>query len=53
MLTDDEASGQVRVFAADGKETAHKIARADVAAFMVEQLGSDAHVGQAVTTATS
>lgn len=53
MLTDDAATGRVRVFTPDSGETAHKIARADVAAFMVEQLGSDAHLGQAVTIATS
>ncbi len=53
VLTDGEATGQVRVFPPDGKQTVHKIARADVAAFMVAQLGSDAYAGQAVTIATS
>lgn len=53
VLTDDEATGQVRVFATDGGETAHKIARADVAAFMIEQLASDAYLRQAITIATS
>ena len=51
MLTDDAATGNVKVF--QGHDTAHKIARADVAQFCVDQLTSDAHVGGAVTIANS
>ena len=52
-LTDDEATGDVRVFADDEDGKAHKIARADVAAFMLEQLESDSHLRQRATIATS
>ena len=51
MLTDGAATGNVRVF--HGHDTAHKIARADVAQFCVDQLTSDEHVGSAVTIASS
>ncbi len=52
-LTDDEATGDVRVFADDEDGKAHKIARADVAALMLEQLESDSHLRQRATIATS
>ena len=52
-LTDGEASGAVRTYEPGGGETAHTIARADVAAFMIGQLSSDAHLRQAVNIATS
>jgi uncharacterized protein YbjT (DUF2867 family) len=51
MLTDEAATGKVKVF--QGHETAHKITRADVAQFCVDQLTSDEHVGGAVTIANS
>ncbi len=51
MLTDDAATGHVKVF--QGHDTAHKITRADVAQFCVDQLTSDEHVGNAVTIANS
>ena len=51
MLTDDAATGNVNVF--QGHQVAHKIARADVAQFCVDQLTSDEHVGSAVTIANS
>jgi len=51
MLTDDAATGKVKVF--QGHDTAHKITRADVAQFCVDQLTSDQHVGCAVTIANS
>jgi len=51
MLTDDAATGNVKVF--QGHDTAHKITRADVAQFCVDQLTSDEHVGRAVTIANS
>jgi putative NADH-flavin reductase len=51
ILTDQPATGSVRTF--DGDHTAHKITRADVAAFLVEQLTSDAHLNRAVTIANT
>ena len=51
MLTDDAATGSVKVF--QGRNTAHKITRADVAQFCVDQLANDEHVGSAVTIANS
>jgi uncharacterized protein YbjT (DUF2867 family) len=51
MLTDDAATGTVKVF--QGHDTAHKITRADVAHFCVQQRTSDEHVGGAVTIANS
>ena len=51
MLTDHAATGTVKVF--QGHDTAHKITRADVAQFCVDQLTSDEHVGAAVTIANS
>lgn len=51
MLVDDAATGNVKVFR--GHDTAHKITRADVAQFCVDQLTSDEHVGGAVTIANS
>ncbi len=51
MLTDDAATGSVKVF--EAHETAHKITRTDVAQFCVDQLTNDTHVGRAVTIANS
>ena len=53
ILTDDPAKGDVRVYAEGTDEKAHKITRADVAAFLVEQLASDAYVHQAIAIANS
>ena len=52
-LTNGEATGNVRTYEPGGDETAHKIARADVAAFMLEQLTGDGHLRHAVNIATS
>ena len=52
ILTDNEATGKVRVFG-DDDDKAHKITRADLAAFMVAQLSSDQYLHQAVTIANS
>jgi len=49
VLTDRPATGSVRVVV--GREQARKITRADVAQFIVDQLQSDAYLGQAVTIA--
>jgi uncharacterized protein YbjT (DUF2867 family) len=51
MLIDHAATGNVRVF--QGHDTAHRVTRADVAQFCVDQLTSDEHVGGAVTIANS
>jgi len=51
ILSDDPATGNVRVFSAETDEKAHKITRADVAAFMLAQLSSDQYLHQAVTIA--
>ena len=53
MLTDGEKTGVTRVLSTEGGEKAHKIARADLAAFMVQQLESSRYVCQAVTVTTT
>ncbi len=53
FLSDDTATGNVRVFSAESGEKAHKITRADLAAFMIAQLSSDEHLHQAVAIANS
>ena len=47
FLSDSDATGKVRVV--PESETAHKITRADLAQFLVEQLESDTYLRQAVT----
>ena len=51
VLNDHPATGNVRVV--EGHDKAHKITRADVARFVVDQLTSDAYLGKAVTIANS
>ena len=53
ILTDDPATGNVRVIPEGTEEKAHKITRADVAAFMVEQLSSGTYVHQSVILVNS
>lgn len=53
VLTDDEPIGAVRVVEPISGEKARKISRADLASFIVAQLTDAAHVGRAVTVATS
>lgn len=53
VLTDDPATGNVRVFDAKTGEKAHKITRADLASFMIAQLSNDEHLHQTVTIANS
>ena len=53
VLTDDPATGNVRVFDTETGEKAHKITRADLAAFMLAQLSSDQYLHRAVTIANS
>ena len=51
FLSDDPATGDVHVFSAESGETAHKLTRDDLAAFMVAQLSSDEHLHKAVAIA--
>ena len=51
MLTDDAATGSVKVVR-EG-EKGHKITRADLAQFLVDQLSTDQHLGQAVVVVNS
>jgi uncharacterized protein YbjT (DUF2867 family) len=51
VLTDDAATGAVKVFGE--QEIAHKITRGDLAQFLVDQLATDAYLGQAVVIANS
>ena len=53
MLTDGEKTGVARVLSTEGGEKAHKIGRADLAAFMVQQLESGRYLRQAVTVTTT
>ncbi len=53
FLNDDPGTGHVHVFSAESGETAHKLSRADLAAFMVAQLSSEAYVQKAVAIANS
>jgi putative NADH-flavin reductase len=51
LLTEDLATGSVIVVTGENK--GHKITRADLAHFLVEQLTSDQYLGQAVVVANS
>jgi len=53
MLTDGEKTGVARVLSTEGGEKAHKIGRADLAAFMMQQLESGRYLRQAVTVTTT
>lgn len=53
VLTDDPVTGDVRVFNSATGEKAHKIARADLAAWLVAQLDNSDYVHRTVTLATS
>lgn len=53
ILNDDPATGQVSTYDPDSGTKAHKITRADLAAFLVGQLTSAEHLGRAVTVANS
>lgn len=53
ILNDDRATGNVRVFDPATGEKAHKIARADLAAWLVAQLDNSDYVHRAVTVATT
>lgn len=51
LLSDDSPTGSVQVVS--GETKAHKITRADLAQWLVDQLTTDAYVGQAVVIANS
>jgi len=53
ILNDEIATGNVRVFDAEGSEKAHKITRADLASFIIAQLSGSEYLHQAVTVANS
>ena len=51
LLSDDPATGNIQIITGDHK--GHKITRADVAQFLVDQLSSKQYVNQAVVIANS
>ena len=53
ILTDSVATGQVRVFQEGTVEKAHKIAREDVAAFLIDQLVSSTYLHNTLTIANT
>lgn len=53
ILTDDSATGNVRVFDAKTGGKAHKITRADLASFMLARISGSEYLYQAVTIANS
>lgn len=53
ILVDDPATGDVQVFDPATGEKAHKITRADLAAWLVAQLDNNDHLHRAVTVASS
>jgi putative NADH-flavin reductase len=53
FLTDDPGTGNIHVFSPESGEIAHKLTRADLAAFMVAQLSSDEYIQKVVAIANS
>ena len=53
ILNDDEATGNVQVIAEGTEEKAHKITRADLAEFIVQQLQADNYLRQSIVLANS
>jgi putative NADH-flavin reductase len=51
LLTDDPATGSIKIVG--GEDQGHKITRADLAQFLVEQLTTDENLNQAVVIANS
>lgn len=51
ILTDDAATGNVRVFDSERGEKAHKITRADLASFIIARLSGSEYLHRAVTIA--
>lgn len=52
-LTDGPVTGNVQIVAPESRRSVRRISRADVAAFMLQQLDDQAYVGRAVGIATS
>jgi uncharacterized protein YbjT (DUF2867 family) len=53
FLSDDSATGNIHILSAEAGEIAHKLTRADLAAFMVAQVSSDEYLQKAVAIANS
>jgi len=53
ILTDDSATGNVRVFDTETGGKAHKITRTDLASFMIARISGSKYLRQAVTIANS
>ncbi len=53
FLSDDPDTGNINVFSPETGNVAHKLTRADLAAFMVAQLSSDEYLQKAVAIANS
>lgn len=53
ILSDDDATGQLKIVDSESGEKVHKITRADLAAFLVAQLSSAEYLNQAVTIGNS
>ena len=51
VLTDDPATGSIKLV--DKESKGHKITRADLAQFLVDQLSNDQNLGQAVVVTNS
>lgn len=51
LLTNDAATGNIRIL--DDDSTGHKITRADLAVFLVDQLETDEHLNRAITVVNS
>ncbi len=53
FLTDDPPTGNIHVFSAETGEIAHKLTRADLAAFMLAQIPSDQYLQKTVAVGNS
>jgi uncharacterized protein YbjT (DUF2867 family) len=53
FLNDDPAKGHFHVFSAESGETAHKLTRGDLAAFIVAQLTSNEYLQKAIAVANN
>ena len=53
FLTDDPPTGEIILFSAETGETAHKLTRSDLAAFMLAQLSSDQYLQKTVAVGNS
>jgi putative NADH-flavin reductase len=53
FLNDDPGTGIIRVLSAESEQTAHKLTRSDLAAFMVAQISSNEYLHKAVAVVNS